>query len=163
VSGPLYYVFCDGSFNAHKNRGVGAILILSSLEFEELREGTEFPILTKVIDSNSISRVEITTALWALADSRLESKEITLFTDCKTLEGLPSRRKRLEAKSFKSGRTGKLLSHADLYQEFYEVYDNLHPEIVWIKGHSKAQDQTEFQRVFSFVDKKAREVLRQQD
>jgi ribonuclease HI len=154
------YVYCDGSFSPQGKVGVGAILQLSNRDWEKNRKGTDLAIRTKVMPAASIARIELMTALWALSDPAL-SPGVQLFTDCKMIEGLPERRTKLELNNYQSRRTGSALANADLYERFFKIFDEVHPRITWIKGHAPTSEHTKHQRLFSCVDKRARQALRE--
>lgn len=139
---------------------MGAMLHLSGPEWEPSKNQGSFAIQTRVMESTSIARVELLTVLWALSDVG-PLPGVNLFTDCQMIENLSGRRAKLEAANYKSKRTGLSLANADLYQKFFEVYDEVHPVIHWIKGHTATSRQNEFHRVFSFVDRAARKALRE--
>lgn len=154
------YVYCDGSFSPQLKIGVGAILHLLDGDWEKRSEMTGLEIRTKVMPSTSIARIELMTAIWALSDPDL-AQGAQLFTDCKMIEGLPERRMKLDINHYQSRRTGLALANADLYEQFFNIFDEVRPRITWIKGHASALERTEHQRVFSLVDRRAREVLRE--
>lgn len=154
------YLFTDGSFHPQTKMGVGALLVLSKGEFDETKTGDLFTIRTKVMEeAKTIAHVELMTALWALSEPGL-AQGVTLFTDSEMILKLPERRERLEASAFESKRTGQSLANAELYEEFFAAFDALRPTLKWVKGHSRPEEQDEFQRVFSFVDRAARRSLR---
>ena len=157
---PGQTLFCDGSFNPQLKIGVGAVLLLSGDEWEQSKEGDTFAIRTQVMKASSIARVELMTVIWALSLPGL-LPGVQLFTDSKTIEGLSGRREKLEAVRFQSQRTGLRLANSDLYEEFFRVGERLRPRVTWIKGHSPRSGRSEYQRVFGFVDRQARKVLRE--
>ncbi len=154
------FLFCDGSFNPRTRIGVGAMLLLSDKEWKNAGDSKFFAIRTRVMPTDSIARLELMTAIWALSEPAL-IPGMNLFTDCKTIEGLAARRAKLEAGDYKSKRTGERLTNADLYTQFFKICDSVRPTITWLKGHSPKTSQTEYQRVFSLVDKMARKTLRE--
>ncbi len=166
-----YFLFSDASFDRDSRVGVGATLTLTEREWYQRPRIADFSIKTAVIASKTIARLELMTALWVLDNFRSEyaaaisgkgiSIQINLFTDCKTIADLPHRRNKLEANHYQSKRTKLSLANADLYRQFFEVYDHLHPNVVWIKGHSPSLKHSKFQRVFATVDKAARQRMRE--
>lgn len=163
-----FLLFSDASFDPHLDVGAGAILILAG-EGGQLKTSREDMVIkTRITESKSIARLEILTALWALEELKetevgltAENSTLSLFTDCRAIENLLSRRAKLEAGNYQSKAKSQTLTNADLYQKFFTVYDELPFTITWVKGHSPSQNQTGIQRVFSHVDKAAREKLRQ--
>lgn len=161
-----YFIFSDASFDPKSKRGITAFLILSASQWKKNAEDCNFDIQTKQIDGENIARLEFISAITAFEEWKIHfqtvetSVQITLITDCKALENLLKRRKRLERTQFISQSKGEVLANADLYQEFLTLFDELQPEILWVKGHSPAKNRSDFQKVFSSVDKAARNLLR---
>ncbi len=155
------FVFSDGSFDPKSKKGVAAVLLVSALQWDT--PGLEFMVQTKEVGSSSNGQVELEAALWGLRLAKETSKgplKIQLITDCETIVDLARRRPKLEKVGFLSQRTGKRLSNADLYEQFFQLSDELNPTITWIKGHTAANQKTETHRVFGLVDKAARKALR---
>ncbi|MCP4677076.1 MAG: hypothetical protein GY854_16490, partial [Deltaproteobacteria bacterium] len=90
----------------------------------------------------------------------LKNRRINLYTDCQSAVHLLKRRKRLESTNFVSKKTKKTLSNADLYKQFFILYDKITPNLFWVKGHSPKKDRDLIQRNFSRVDKTVRKKLR---
>ena len=164
-----FFIFSDASFDSGSGVGMGATLQLRKIDWRNLVETTNFPIQTKVFHAKNIARLELVTALWALDNFESERKAwlsgsvpptICLITDCKTIEDLSQRRRKLEAFNFLSKRTSLPLANADLYRKFFDAYDRLHPTVVWIKGHAPRGKCGELQQIFARVDRAARQALR---
>jgi ribonuclease HI len=90
----------------------------------------------------------------------LKNIEINLYSDCQTLTELLRRRDKLLAVNFVSGKKKTELANADLYKEFYAIYDLLKPQINWVKGHSPSKGQSIKQKNFQIIDQKVRKELR---
>jgi len=128
-------------------------------------------VQTKLFADMTNTRLELTTVLWALSHFKKNFHEkkadkscypdIVVISDCKTISDLPSRRHRLVKGEYKSKKTGKLLSNADLYKEYFLLYDEIKPEVVWIKGHTSSRHHNVIQSLFSQVDKTTRARLRE--
>jgi len=88
-----------------------------------------------------------------------KSESLNVYTDCQTVTGLIDRRDKLEKTNFISQTKQTPLANADLLKEFYKIYDQLHPEIIWVKGHTSSKD-TKIKKNFSTVDKEVRKALR---
>ncbi|MEO1049906.1 MAG: RNase H family protein [Bacteroidota bacterium] len=159
--------FTDASFNPQRRLGVGAYLILPrSILLEQARIDHEVltsQISTKKFTETTTARLELETALWALENLKSESIEVTvnLYTDSQTLTGLNDRRKQLEERSFRSRKSGDLLSNADLYQKFYELHDQLGFEVIKVQGHAPTGSRDVIHRIFALVDQHSRRVLRE--
>jgi ribonuclease HI len=154
----MTYLFTDASYDARLKFGVGASLLLPA---EETKVDPA-RIQTKLMSAEGIARLEIMTVLWALAESRneLNSTALHLFTDCRAIELLFTRRAKLEERNYQTRGEPKELANADLYRRFFKAYDDSPFELTWIKGHSPRRDRSEIQHCFSYVDKAAREALR---
>lgn len=146
---------------------MGATLFLSREAWDRSLEHAKFEIQTKILDGENIARLEWMTTIAALKEWKgkfqktTQAAKITLVIDCRAIKTLLLRRARLEKLKFQSQRSSKVLANADLYQEFLTLYDELHPDIVWVKGHSPKTGRTDLQKVFSLVDRAARKKLRE--
>ena len=160
--------YVDASFDKTRSIGVlGYIVVvdgyineeISLLKFErednnirlELRASIE--VLNKIIE---IKNSQNTT-------SNLESQQnnhFVIYTDCQSVSKLLARRETLLAKNFKSKSTAKQLNNADLYKEFFYLYELALPEIVWIKGHSSKSLRSKDAEFFHQIDKSVRHKLR---
>ena len=114
--------------------------------------------------SNKSTWSEIKTAIHAL-DSVLKNSlpdcKIEMYTDCQSLCDLLGKRKeKLEKNKFMT-RDGKLLHHANLYQELFALTEQLNIQIFKLKGHHpKSHHQTVQERIFTLLDKLTRQRLR---
>lgn len=156
-----YLIFSDISFNPKNKIGVGGFIIIPSNKINSISEDL---ITTKTVEDTKNTSLEIQAILWALETfkqkySSQNISKLTVYTDCQTVANLLSRRKRLEEKGYRSNK-GKKLSNAVLYQKFYQLYDELKPEIIWVKGHKETHKKDEIDRIFSFLDKFVRKMLR---
>jgi len=156
------YIYTDASFS--KNHGLavlGYALFQNQQEHDDILLSNKNIVLSVVQETNNI-RAEIRASLLALQKCT-ESCAVTLYTDCQNIVNLISRRSRLEKTHFVSQSSGQVLANADLYKEFYALYDRMRPEVVWIKGHaSKSKQKTDkVQKNFSSLDKEVRRFLRE--
>lgn len=151
-----YFLFSDASYSPHRRLGVAGIALTSEFASKD------FQIETLVFAGTTNTRLELEAILWGFERYMLlpDKTSLTLFTDCKTAVDLISRRIKLEKNGFKSGKTGRLLTNADLYQKFFHLYDQIGPDCIWLAGHSPSKNHDQIQRIFSRVDKKTRQVLR---
>lgn len=153
------YIYSDASFS--KNFGIA---VIGFAMFHTLDEHNTIHLkdiettLCEIKETNNI-RAEIRGALAALEACPM-GKEVILYTDCQTIVDLPSRRKKLEQKNFISESKGRELANADLYKEFFALYDLKRPEIIWVKGHSSKR-QTNIGKNFSHLDRLVRRKLRE--
>lgn len=179
------YIYCDASFSKiFQVAVVGSLIFHNEQEHQNISAADAKINLTQIRETNNI-RAEIKGVILALqsyqedgqtdgqaysqADflkqsnkpNHLQTKQpVVLFTDCQTLSELMRRRKHLEKTNFISKSKNTELANADLYKEFYLLYDQIQPEIHWVKGHSEKSTQTHQQKNFSFIDKEVRSKLR---
>lgn len=162
-----YILLTDASLNPQSNIGFGGYLFLTSIEWEEMeKEALITKIQLQQFSGTSVARLEIETLLWALKeiaptnDIEKIKNQITLYTDSQCIVGLPSRRKKLEAKHFMSAAKKKPLRNADLYRLFYEQNDLLHFDIQKVKGHTPLKKRDKLHQTFSLVDQATRKALK---
>jgi len=167
---PDFLIFCDSSYDATSRAGVGGMLILPSNELSSQIPIADLRVITKLFTNMTSTRLELTTILWALSffkksfsekkANKLYYPDAIVFSDCKTILDLPSRRDQLQKREFKSKRTNRPLSNADLYKKYFLLYDEIKPQIIWLKGHSSSRYHDVVQSIFSHVDKTTRARLR---
>ena len=153
------YIYSDASFS--KNFGIAVIgfaLFRTQDEHNTIHLQDIETTLFEIKETNNI-RAEIRGALAALEVCPM-GKEVILYTDCQTIVNLPSRRKKLVQKNFMSESKGCELANADLYREFFALYDLKRPEIIWVKGHSSKR-RTDIGKNFSHLDRLVRRKLRE--
>jgi ribonuclease HI len=183
------YIYCDASFSKiFQVAVVGSLIFQNEHDHQHISAAEAKINLTQIRETNNI-RAEIKGVILALqtcqTDDQTEYQEdgqtnyhtdgqkqsnkpnhcqtkqpVILFTDCQTLSELMRRRKHLEKTNFISKNKNTELANADLYKEFYLLYDKIQPEIHWVKGHTEKSSQTAQQKNFSFVDKEVRLKLR---
>lgn len=149
-------LFCDGSVNPKSNIGYGAYFILDSSLSVEL---SKIQIFTKRFENTSSTKLELETLLWALNDSNLQNIEIFVYTDCQNILTLKNRREKLEQNNFYT-KKGELLKNHLLYKEFYKLSDLLSCTFIKVKGHKKTNEKDEIDKLFTLVDRTARDALR---
>lgn len=154
------YLFTDGSVHVQSKIGYGACLALDENEMDA--ENLKQRIQIKRFENTSSTRLELQTLLWALSVLQPGGKKIIIFTDSQNIAQLADRRARLEENNFCS-KGGKLLKNADLYKQFYKVFDSLNCEIVKMKGHQPTRVKNQVERIFSLVDKASRSALRSEN
>ncbi len=165
------YVYTDASFSKELNLGVAGFLLFTRSTDHKASNFASSVLRTRKMTVTNNIRAEIEGVLWALntlrtewliTDGRLsENKyEINLFTDCQSIINLLPRRDKLESTNYMSHRKKSVLTNADLYRQFYEVYDLLLPRFFWVKGHSRKNDQKWIEKNFSYIDQVVRKELR---
>jgi len=148
-------LFTDGSAHPASRIGYGAYLAISDLnaDFQTL----ESRVQLKRFEETTSTRLEIETLIWALRATR--PRTVTLYTDSQNIIGLPDRRERMEKQGYRS-KTGALLNHAELYQEFFSLTDPLETTLVKVKGHRRSHQKSPVDRLFTLVDRASRQALR---
>jgi len=166
----FYHIFCDASFHPNSGFAVGGFFLCGDQELTELAAAADPKITVELFtnDYTNNTRIEIITVLNALdyykknclAEASLNQPSPIIYTDCKTVCDLLGRREKLVARNFQSKKSGHLLRSHDLYRQFFDIYDELNPTIVWVKGHSPSKDHNHIQKIFSYVDRTVRRALR---
>ncbi len=152
------HIFTDVSLNATLAIGIGASVIITE---EQLQiDQPKGNIKLKKFTTTSSTQLEIACLLWALKDVKKKADQLKIYTDSQCIVGLLDRRERLEQKEFKSGKTKEALNNAELYKQFYSLYDQLNFEVIKIKGHTKQKDRDVLHQLFSTVDKASRKELK---
>lgn len=148
------HLFTDCSVSPKTHTGVGGYLYL-----EDRNEATEDSIELKSFENVSSTELELRTLLWALNSIENLTEGLLIFTDSQNIVGLLDRRERLEQKEFRNA-TGKVLKHAEIYQEFFQLSDKLNFEVIKVRGHSRKSEKTNLERIFSLLDRATRKELR---
>lgn len=147
----------DGSVNPQSKVGYGAYLLISAAEVPL----EEFPPQIKIrrFAPTTSTQLELQALLWALDAIAHTDCTLRICTDSQNIVGLPQRREQLEQNDYCT-KSGRRLSNAALYQEFYRRTDQFDCEFVKLAGHLPAKQKTENDRLFSLVDKASRHALR---
>jgi ribonuclease HI len=156
-------LFTDGSAHPQRRIGIGAFLLtdasLLETEVERIESATVVGLVrAKTFESTSSTRLEIQTLNWALSECGPDGP-IEIYTDSQCAIGLKDRRERLEANEFHS-EAGRPLNNGDVYREFYQLVDRYEVLLHKVEGHSDYRYQDSIQRVFHYVDREARRLLK---
>ena len=113
--------------------------------------------------SNKSNVAEIETFIQAikmLLASCPRFNKVSIYTDCQSLCQLQTRQEKLERMNFKT-KSGKELSHAQLYRRVFVLTDTCTVEFKKIKGHrpQSARNLVE-DRLFAHLDTLVRKHLR---
>ncbi len=159
-------IFTDASLNPRTGTGMSGCLLLKPKDRPSTKKISHLPVKTKLFKNTNSARLELSSIILALNTVKktfdaIHEFEITVYTDCKIACDLPSRRNRLEKSNYKSKSTTKPLNNADLYLEFFELFDELKPNLIWVKGHKARKDKNQIDLIFSHVDKTTRRMLRE--
>jgi ribonuclease HI len=165
-----FALFTDVSLNPTIKLGVGAYLVVPTSFLDVapdriVRSEVAERLRTRRFEGTSSTKLEVQTVLWALEHYRKECKvsgpgKLYVYSDSQCVAGLLRRRPGLEANSFRSNGTNRLLKNAALYRNFYKFYDELKCEVVKLVGHSRLCSHDTVHRIFSLVDREARKALK---
>lgn len=150
------HLFTDCSVAPQTRSGIGGYLYL-----EDLNEVSADSIQLKSFENVSCTELELRTLLWALNSLEYRGKALKVYTDSQNITGLLNRRQRLEQKEFRNA-SGKVLKHAEIYREFYQLADELNFEVIKVRGHCRKSEKTDLERIFSVLDRRTRNELRRQ-
>jgi ribonuclease HI len=165
-----YHIYSDASFSGQYGIGVAGFLVIEG-EDDCAQSSVQQRVRTKVLKEKNNIRAELRSVIFALQTlieelaqsdvrTRVKRYHINLYTDCHSVAHLLDRRERLESSDFISNKTKKSLGNADLYKQFFAVYDKVNPVIFWVKGHTPTKDRNRIQKNFSRVDRAVRQELR---
>jgi ribonuclease HI len=151
------YLFTDGSANTQTKNGYGAYLWVSDIDgnSDDLNNQVE----TVKFERTSSTKLEIQTLIYALSKLEETSQSLIIFTDSQNMVGLLDRREKLEAQNYRS-KKNEQIDNALLYKTFYQLHDKLQFEIIKVKGHKKTNQKDNIDRIFTIVDRAARNALR---
>ena len=161
-----FVLFTDVSVSPRLKLGVGAYVIVPASFLEAPSGVIGRPEITgrlkvRRFEDTSSSRLELQTVLWALAENRqVPHGSLTIYSDSQCVSGLIKRKPRLLAEGFLSKKTNQELANAPLYRAFCDFHDELGFHVVKVVGHSRSRTHDTVHRIFSFVDKEARKVLK---
>jgi len=150
-------LFTDGSVDTHSNIGYGAYLAVFEREFSPDLLKTHVKV--RRFDHTSSTRLELQALLWALSDIQASGRGVIVYTDSQNLMGLPKRRDRLEQNEYRY-RKRKRLNNYELYREFFKMTDQLDCAFVKVRGHQASNQKDDADRLFTLVDRAARNALR---
>ena len=154
---PELIVFTDSSVNPQTQVGYGAYLALA--EFGLSPSELLSSIKLRRFEQTSSTRLELQTLLWALGELPILGTQLRVYTDSQNIIGLPGRRARLEQNGYRS-RNKKRLANYLLYQEFYRFSDSLDCQWLKVCGHQLSEQKNDIARLFTLVDRAARQALR---
>ena len=164
-----FALFTDVSVNPQRKLGVGGYLLvpvqfLENEPHDIERSEVSARLKIKRFAETSSTKLEVQTVLWALEDSREELAgsapgSLRIYTDSQCVAGLMGRRAGLTNSEFLAKRSGRPLTNATLYREFYAAYDQLGFQLIKVPGHSRADSHDTVQRIFSYVDREVRKAL----
>ena len=147
----------DGSVNTQSNIGYGAYLAVS--EFELSLDSLRARMKVRRFEQTSSTKLELQTLLWALRDIQALGGKVIVYTDSQNIMGLPGRRERLEQNNYRSKKKRRLNNY-ELYQDFFSMTDQLNCKFVKVRGHQVSNQKDEIDRLFTLVDRAARNALR---
>ena len=151
-------LFTDGSVDTSSKIGIGAYLFVTDSEtsIEILKERVK----VKQFENTSSTKLELQTLLWALNEIKASDKKIIVFTDSQNTVGLPGRRDRFEENDYRTKKNERIKNHK-LYAEFYRITDVLNCEFIKVRGHQQSHKKDIIHKIFTLVDRAARNALRE--
>ncbi len=165
-----HYIFIDASVNPGCKVGVGGYLAVPESIIKTPSNLLKVSDLTKLLvlknfHNTSSTTLEVQTVLWALEEYCIDpansgQAKLHIYTDSQCVEGLLSRRSRLESNGFHSRESNRLLKNASLYSKYYEFHDQLKFEVEKLAGHTRSRSRNTVQSIFSIIDKKVRKSLK---
>lgn len=151
-------LFSDGSVHAQSKIGYGAYLAVSNLglALESLRA----QVKVRRFAETSSTKLELQTILWALREAASLDHKLTVYTDSQNIIELPGRRERYEQSDYRA-KNNKRLNNYELYRDYFSMIDLLDCTFVKVSGHRTATKKNALDRIFTLVDRAARNALRQ--
>lgn len=158
-------LFTDGSLNPQRGIGIGIALLVPEgfLETESKRIDSKDVAARaqhRRFEDTSSTQLEVQTAIWAVEEFGAKSP-LTLHTDSQNVVGLSGRRQRLESTNYISKQSGKPIRHAELYRQYFALTDRCEFTVRKVSGHSDYRYQDTVHRIFHYVDREARRLLKQ--
>lgn len=147
----------DGSVNTQSNIGYGAYLAVS--EFGLSLDSLRARVKVRRFEHTSSTKLELQTLLWALSDIQALGGKVIVYTDSQSIMGLQGRRERFEQNNYRS-KNNRRLNNYELYQEYFRMTDQLNCKFVKVRGHQASNQKDEIDRLFTLVDRAARNALR---
>lgn len=165
-----YSLFTDASLNPILKVGVGGYIFISESLIKtppnriKISELDDILVLRRFEDTSS-TKLEVQTVLWALEEycigsAGYEPGGLHIYSDSQCVEGLLSRRVRLESSGFHCRRGSRLLKNASLYRQYYEFHDRLKFGVTKVAGHTPSHSRNTIERIFSVIDQKVRKELK---
>lgn len=151
-------LFTDGSVNTKSKVGYGAYLVVD--EKDLYLNDIKTMVKVKRFEQTSSTKLELQTLLWALNEVEPQGKKLIIYTDSQNIIGLPGRRERFEKNEYRSKKY-KLINNYQLYQEFYEITDQLEFDLFKVEGHQPSNKKDNIHKLFTIVDKASRKALRE--
>ncbi|UCH81929.1 MAG: hypothetical protein JSW20_04705 [Nitrospiraceae bacterium] len=143
--------------NTKSKVGYGAYLSVSEsgLSLEILKECVK----VKRFEHTSSTKLELQTLLWALRDIQTVRCRVTVYTDSQNIMGLQARHDRFEQNEYQS-RKIRHLNNYKLYQEFYNMTDQMNLQFIKVRGHKISNQKDYIDMLFTLVDRASRNALR---
>ena len=151
------HLFTDGSVNPQSKIGYGVYLLLDTLTFsQDLKKECK---IKKFINTSS-TKLELETLLFAFEEISPNHHPLIIYTDCQNILSLKERREKLEKNNYQNSK-GTLIANHTLYQSFFKWVDIYNCTFIKIKGHKQKDLKDDVDKIFSLVDMRAREGLRE--
>jgi len=150
-------LFTDGSVHPASRIGYGAYLLAT--DPTAAPETLKSDVRLRRFEQTSSTQLELQTLIWALREIQPRPHALTVYTDSQNIIGLPGRRERLERQDYGSKQKVRH-QHAELYQTFYSLTDQLDCTFIQVKGHRVSCQKSPADRLFTLVDRASRQALR---
>ncbi|MCP4179829.1 MAG: ribonuclease H [bacterium] len=150
-------LFIDGSVNTKSKIGYGAYLAVNETELS--LDILKAKVKVKRFEQTSSTKLELQNLLWSLGDTLQSNNKVIIYTDSQNIISLPERRNRLEENDYRS-KKNRLLNNHELYQEFYNITDQMNCEFIKVVGHKPSNQKNNIDRIFTLVDRASRNALR---
>ncbi len=153
-------LFTDGSVNTRSHIGFGAYLVVAEDELSS--DVLKARVEVKRFEQTSSTKLELQTLLWALSDTQVCGRKVSVYTDSQNIIRLEGRRARLEENDYRS-KNNKRLNNYELYRDFFKITDELDCEFVKVCGHRVSKQKDDIDRLFTLVDRASRNALRSEN
>jgi len=149
------FLLTDGSVSPQCGVGFGAYVAFTEAP-ENINDLGDL-IEVKRFENTSSTKLELQTLLWAL--SEISEREVIAYTDSQNIIGLLARKDRLVENQYYS-KNGRRIRNHELYKEFYASTENFDIQFQRLSGHRPSRGKQRIDRIFSLVDRAARNALR---
>lgn len=156
-------LFIDGSADPISKFGYGAYLMTQSPHppLDQLMGR----VAIKRFTETSSTQLELQTLLWAISELKKtqqlqpQQDHLTIYTDCQTIINLPARRWHLEQNNYCSKKNIPL-KNGDLYRQLLHQFDSINFDLIKVRGHQASKHLQPIDKIFTLVDRCARQTLR---
>ena len=139
-------IFISCSFDPRLKRGIGSFLSLTNeecLKYSPMKKSRLQFITQEFLETTPVC-LELETAIWVLdqIDDQLKTDSPIIYTDLKGVGGLLPKRERLEKTDYTGVETGKAVTNANLFEEFYQHHDRLEFSVFYLSEDLEETPET---------------------